>query len=285
MTDQNQPQAIKAEESLLGALLISAEMIPRVKAFLSPDAFFLKRHATLYKAILYVYSQKRIVDLVILNEYLEATKALDDIGGPGYITGLIEVTITSYHAMAYADEIQAAYIKRLTIDRASRLVQEIYSSNGNYQEVISAGLKALRVVANQGSNDSQTLDLRSSNDYYLDVIARRQAAKDDPKLKFHCWPGLSKLMPELGIGDLVAVLAESGVGKTVFLEQCAEDWARRGWRVAFFHLELNSQTMLDRRMTQSWFCRWFKSTWHMISLLFVSNRNYIQNIRMFVRAL
>jgi replicative DNA helicase len=92
--------------------------------------------------------------------------------------------------------------------------------------------------------------LRSSNHYYLDVIARRQAANDDPKLKFHCWPGLSKLMPELGIGDLVAVLAESGVGKTVFLEQCAEDWARRGWRVAFFHLELNSQTMLDRRMTR-----------------------------------
>ena len=52
------------------------------------------------------------------------------------------------------------------------------------------------------TNDKQTLDLKSSNQFYLDLLDRRAANKDNPKLKLP-WPGFNQLMPELGYGKII----------------------------------------------------------------------------------
>jgi replicative DNA helicase len=49
-------------------------------------------------------------------------------------------------------------------------------------------------------------------------------------------------------GAMVVIAADTSVGKTVAMECCAEHWARLGLQVAFFHLELPHNLMIDRRM-------------------------------------
>jgi replicative DNA helicase len=243
------PNCIEAEEALLGSLIIAPDMIPRVKAFMKPEAFYLAKNKIVYEAIIYLHNKRKPADTVTITKYLEESRLLAEVGGPGFITDLMLVCPTPYAAESYAEEVIADYIKRLLIDIGSEITKEAYQANGNLNEIIGTGRQKIQAAGGLMTNDKQTLDLKSSNQFYLDLLDRRAANKDRPKLKLP-WPGFSRLMPELGYGDLVSVLAEPGVGKTVFLENCAEAWAQQGWKIAFFHLELNEQTMLDRRMNR-----------------------------------
>lgn len=244
------PNCIEIEDALLGSLLVDNDLIPRVKAFLNPDAFYLHGNHLIYQGVLYLHGKRRPVDVITLNKYLQENEYLDLVGGPARVTELIMAAPASYAAEAYAEEIMADYTKRKLIDLGTWMTQEAYTANGNLNEIIGNGRQKIQSVSRLITHDSHTLDLKSSNRFYLDLLDRRVANQDKPKLKFNLWPGLNRLMPELGLGDLVSILAEPGVGKTAFLENCAEDWAKRGWKIAFFHLELNEQTMLDRRMTR-----------------------------------
>ena len=243
------PNCIEAEEALLGSLIIAPDMIPRIKAFLKPEVFYLAKNKIIYEAILYLHSRRKSADTVTITKYLDESNFLAEVGGPGFVTDLMIASPMPYAAETYAEEILADYTKRQLIEIGSWMTKEAYEANGNLNEIIGTGRQKIQAAAGLMTNDRQTLDLKSSNQFYLDLLDRRAANKDRLKLKLP-WAGFNRLMPELGYGDLVSVLAEPGVGKTVFLENCAEDWARQGWKVAFFHLELNEQTMLDRRMTR-----------------------------------
>ncbi len=243
------PNCIEAEEALLGSLIIAPDTIPRIKAFMKPEAFYLAKNKIIYEAILYLHSKRKPADSVTITKYLDESGYLAEVGGPGFITSLMLAAPTPYAAESYAEEVIADYVKRVLINIGSEITKEAYQANGNLNEIIGAGRQKIQAAGGLITNDKQTLDLGSSNQFFLDLLDRRAANKDKPKLKLP-WPGFNRLMPELGYGDLVSVLAEPGVGKTVFLENCAEDWAQQGWKVAFFHLELNEQTMLDRRMNR-----------------------------------
>lgn len=243
------PNSIDTENALLGALIQVNELIPRIKAFLSPKAFYLGHNQRIYEGILYLHNKRKPVDIVTLVKWLDENNHLSAIGGPGTVSDLIANCPTPYAAETYAEEIIGDYAKRQLIDFGSWITKEAYAANGNLNELMTEGRQKIQAANRLMVNDSKTLDLSTSAKFYLDLLDRRAANKDRPKLKFP-WSGFNRLMPELGYGDLVSILAEPGVGKTVFLENCAEAWARQGWRVAFFHLELNEQTMLDRRMNR-----------------------------------
>ena len=241
------PNCAEIEEACLGAMIITNEMIPRVKAFLKPEAFYMAHNRIIYETILHLHEKRKPIDPVTLTKWLTEAKQLDDIGGPAYLADLMVSTPNSYTAVAYAQEIMSDYAKRRLIDTATWISQEAYRANGNVKEVMTQSRQRIQDIVGLLIQDSHTIDLPGSNQFYMDVLQQRAATSDRLKMKFNLWPGINRKIPELGIGDLVAVLAESGVGKTAFLENCAEDWATRGWRIAYFHLELNKETMIDRR--------------------------------------
>lgn len=245
------PNSVESEDALIGALIQTPEMLPRVKAFFLPEAFYLTRNRWAYEAILHLHDKRMGIDPVTLANFLAKAGNLDDMGGPAVITDYVLACPTGYHAESYAADVMVDYIKRQGIEIATWLAQASYAANGNISDIMTEARSKILEASGLLSQDDKTMDLKASAGYYMDVLEQRLTNQDKPKLKFNLFPTLNKLMPELGIGDLVSVLAESGVGKTAFLEDCTEDWAKRGWRGAFFHLELNEQTMLDRRMQRA----------------------------------
>lgn len=235
------PLDLEAEAAVLGALLIDQDAILKVKPILEPADFFSKQHQAVYAAILYLREEDMPIDMVTLGKVLEG-KVRDS-----ELTGLIATTPTSIHAEYYAWLVRKARVQRELIDLATGLTKDAYAANGDLPE-ITAGLRAgLSHIERLMLCGADGLGLRASLDYYLDLLERREADKDKPKLEFP-WSDLANLMPYLDAGTLVSILAEPGAGKTAFMENVAEDWAKVGWRVAFFHLELSTQMMLDRRM-------------------------------------
>src|ERR1700741_489685 len=77
------PQNLEAEESVLGAMMISPGAIAAVSEILDAGDFYRDSHARIYRAALQLYGKNEPVDAITLTNELEQRGELDEIGGRG----------------------------------------------------------------------------------------------------------------------------------------------------------------------------------------------------------
>ena len=93
--DKLAPQAVEAEQSVLGSILIDADAILRVGDFLKPVDFYRAQHSDIYEAMLALHGQREPIDLVTLGDELRRRDRLDEVGGPAYLTSLMNAVPTA----------------------------------------------------------------------------------------------------------------------------------------------------------------------------------------------
>src|SRR5215472_11284962 len=95
------PQNIEAECAVLGSIMIDPDAIVLVADFLSSEDFYRDAHRTLYGVIVQLYDQRQPADFITVCDELERRKSLEEIGGAGYITSLINHVPTSANVVYY----------------------------------------------------------------------------------------------------------------------------------------------------------------------------------------
>ncbi|MDX6370017.1 MAG: replicative helicase, partial [Gaiellaceae bacterium] len=75
------PQNLEAEESVLGAMLLSPGAIGAVSEVLDASDFYRASHAKIYRAGLALYAKGEPVDAITLVDELEERGELEDVGG------------------------------------------------------------------------------------------------------------------------------------------------------------------------------------------------------------
>jgi replicative DNA helicase len=80
--DKLAPQAVEAEQSVLGSILIDPEAILKVAEFLHPPDFYRQQHSDIYEAMLGLGEQ---FDLVTLGVVRPRRHRLEPIGGAAYL--------------------------------------------------------------------------------------------------------------------------------------------------------------------------------------------------------
>ena len=83
--DKLAPQAVEAEQSVLGSILIDPDAILKVAEFLRPADFYRQQHSDIYEAMLGLHGQREPIDLVTLGEELDRRDRLEPVGGPAYL--------------------------------------------------------------------------------------------------------------------------------------------------------------------------------------------------------
>ena len=81
--DKLAPQAVEAEQSVLGSILIDPDAVLKVADFLRPADFYRQQHADIYEAMLGLHGQREPIDLVTLADELARRDRLEPVGGPG----------------------------------------------------------------------------------------------------------------------------------------------------------------------------------------------------------
>src|SRR3712207_7836638 len=82
------PQNLDAEESVLGAMMLSPGAIGAVSEILDAGDFYRESHARIYRAALALYAKGEPVDAITLVDELEERGELEEAGGRGRITEL-----------------------------------------------------------------------------------------------------------------------------------------------------------------------------------------------------
>ena len=104
MSSDNNLFSREAEEAVVGSVLINPVVFTTLG--LEPGHFFIHRHGMIWQAFNRLYSSGISIDFVTLTDELERAGQLQEIGGPAFITGLINVTPSSLHVEDYARSVK-----------------------------------------------------------------------------------------------------------------------------------------------------------------------------------
>ncbi len=96
--DRQPPQDIPAEQSVLGAILLSKDAIADTVELLKPDDFYRPAHQTVYECVLDLYGRGEPADPVTVSAELERRGELLRIGGAPYLHTLIAAVPTAANA-------------------------------------------------------------------------------------------------------------------------------------------------------------------------------------------
>ena len=95
------PQNLEAEESVLGAMMLSSEAIADVVEVLQADDFYRSANGRIYDVLRGLYAKGEPVDIVTSIEALKRAGILEDVGGPLYMRDLVEQVPTPASACFY----------------------------------------------------------------------------------------------------------------------------------------------------------------------------------------
>src|SRR5512132_4155142 len=96
------PQNLEAEESVLGAMMLSPGAIGAVSEVLDAGDFYRESHAKIYRASLSLYARGEPVDAITLVDELEERGDLEDAGGRERIHELAALVPATANAGHYA---------------------------------------------------------------------------------------------------------------------------------------------------------------------------------------
>src|SRR5438067_7075317 len=96
------PQNLDAEESVLGAMMISPGAIGAVSEVLDASDFYRESHAKIYRAALGLYAKGEPVDAITLTDELEERAELEAVGGRVRLHELAALVSATANAAHYA---------------------------------------------------------------------------------------------------------------------------------------------------------------------------------------
>ncbi|MEP7287443.1 MAG: replicative DNA helicase [Chloroflexota bacterium] len=244
--DQLAPHSVEAEEAVLGSVLINPDAILEVAAFLQASDFFIVRNAWVWDAITAIHERSEAVDNLTVIQELRSRDQLDSIGGPSYITHLINNTPTHIHAETYGRIVERAAIRRRLLASATRIGQLALEENAEISDVIDhAESELFAVTERRLRRDMIPLHIAASE--YYDRIEYLYEHQDEPLGMPTGFTDLDQLLGGLQRSDLVIVAARPGVGKTSFMLSIALNAARLGTaRTAIYSMEMSTEQLVQR---------------------------------------
>jgi len=240
------PHSVEAEEAVLGSILINPEALHDVAAFLQPDDFFIVKNSWVWEAILRIQERNEEIDYLTVVEELRQQARLQEIGGPAYITYLINHTPSSIYAEAYGRIVERASLRRKMLSAASEIARLAHEEDADINEIIDRAEQSLFEVTERRLN-KELVPIRLAISDYFDRIEYLYQQPDVPRGVPTGFTDLDRLLGGLQKSDLCIVAGRPGMGKTSWLLSVALNAARaiKG-RIAIFSMEMSNEQIVQR---------------------------------------
>src|SRR5262249_52572822 len=105
----------------VGAVLINPEVYYDVAQFLQADDFYIHRHRWIWEAFTSLHEQRIPIDLLTLTEELDRKGQLAEIGGPAFLTALVNQVPSSLNAESYGHIVEGHAVRRKMIEAANQI--------------------------------------------------------------------------------------------------------------------------------------------------------------------
>ncbi len=244
------PHSREAEEAVIGAVMIDPEVYYDLAQFLQADDFYIHRHRWIWEAFTRLHEQRIPLDFLTVTSDLERMGQLAEIGGPAFLTALLNQVPTSMHAESYGRMVEATAIRRRMLTAANQIATLAYDEHELVDHVMQQAEKAVFNVSERRlKHDVQPIS-KVLSDYYdrIGDLARRP---DDIHGVPTGFKDLDQILTGLQPSDLLIIAGRPGQGKTGFLLSVARNAAlTHKKRVAIFSMEMSNEQVVQRLISQ-----------------------------------
>src|SRR5438128_8352599 len=130
------PQNLEAEESVLGAMMLSPGAIGAVSEVLDASDFYRESHAKIYRTAVGLYTKGEPVDAITLVDELEERSELEDVGGRVRLHELAALVPATANAAHYARIVREMATLRGPIPAGHQIAQLGWERPGETQELV-----------------------------------------------------------------------------------------------------------------------------------------------------
>jgi replicative DNA helicase len=206
---------LEAEESLLGAMLLSRDAISAATEIgLDAAAFYKPAHAHIFDAVFSLYGQGEPVDPLTVADELRRVDLLDQLGGRQALLRLQAQTPASANASHYAHIVNELALLRRLIFVAGEISEMGYDDSGEVAETLDRAEALVFEVAERRVADTMT----GVSDALQDTLDQLEALYGSDAEITGVETGyvdLDSLLLGLQPSNLVVVAARPGAGKCV----------------------------------------------------------------------
>jgi len=241
------PHNMRAEESVLGAMLLSREAIADVVEILDPEHFYKPAHSHLYDAVTSLYAAGEPVDAVTVAEELKRAGLLDEVGGAAVLLDFQAATPAIGNASHYAKIVEEHALLRRMIIVSNDIAELAYGLPDDVVKAIDdAESQMFEIAQRRVTNTTSPISsLLPENLDRIEALYDRGESITGLSSGYRDLDGkLSGLQPNA----LYVLGARPAMGKTAFALGMAANSAMKDQRpVLIFTLEMD-QLELSQRM-------------------------------------
>lgn len=240
------PNNLEAERALLGAVLLQNALVDEATEILSADDFYHGGHRKIFGIITELSAASRPIDAVTLCEELQRQRQLEDVGGMGYVTALLDGTPHLESVEQYAHIVKEKALLRRLIQSANSILIRGYANEESAFDLLEAAEKAVFDLGQEGRRSGFIGLSELLGDTYKHIESlyeRKELVTGIPS----GFAELDNMTSGFQQSDLLILAARPGLGKTSLALNIAQHASiRENAVVGIFSLEMSSHQLVMR---------------------------------------
>ncbi len=242
------PQNIDAETVVLGSVLTVPDVYYEVVDILSPESFYDPRHKHVYQAIVNLIAVSKPYDMLMVIQELKRIGALEEVGGPHYLSILQGYNTFISNIKAHAESIRTTFIAREFIRTCHETIQLLYKGEDEVMEVASDSIMNLGKII----HSNQTGAASTIQEINQEFIKNVEKSLENPDRVLGVPSGYDQLDKKLGgwlNSELTIIAARPGMGKTAEMLNLIKNACNTEHRVLVYSLEMSKLQLAKRLFT------------------------------------
>ena len=210
--ERTPPQDLIAEQSVLGAMMLSKDAIADVIEVIRERDFYRPAHELIFDAILDLYGRGEPADAITVSAELTKRGDIARAGGAPYLHTLISSVPTAANGGYYAKIILEHAIMRRLIEAGTKIVQLGYNAEGEVDDAVDQAQAEVYAVTERRSSEDY-VQLSTILPQALDEIEAiaKGGGIEGVKTGFR---DLDLLTHGLHPGNMIVLAARPAVGKS-----------------------------------------------------------------------
>jgi replicative DNA helicase len=242
------PQNLEAEESVLGAMLLSPNAVGTASEILDASDFYRESHAKIFRAALALWAKGEPVDAITLSDELDTRGDLDAVGGQAKVAELAALVPSTSNVEHYARIVKEMATLRGLVRTGQEITRLGQERPGEVTDLVD---RAEQMVFELGQQ-------RVTSDFtHIDTLLKESFERISQLVEMGAdVTGVPSGFRELDLltsgfqpGNLVILAARPSMGKSALGFCIAANLAvRHNTPVALFMLEMSKSEVTQRMM-------------------------------------
>ena len=244
------PQAVDVERSVLGAMLIDREALPRALEVLDNASFYNPTHQKYFNAMIALFEKGEPIDAVTLVEELRRRGQLNPTEDPVYIAQLTMNVSSSANVEYHARIVLEKALKRGLISSSTDIVSRAYNETEDALDLLDDAETKIFQISERRLKKAATPIKRALSDTFemLQTIHGQHGGVTGVPSGFSTLDDLSGGFQN---SDLIIIAGRPSQGKTAFALAIARNAATDRTKptpVAIFSIEMAEQQLAVRML-------------------------------------